>query len=242
MLHFLKCFVLLLAHAIVSSALKGAVELDSLTFDKVLNKFEAVVVKFDIAYPYGEKEDEYGKVAESSQFTPELLVAEVGVKDYGDKENSDLADRYGVTKENFPVVKLFVQGIKEPYTFTGEFKSEELKAFIKKHSKVRLVLDKCLQQFDDLAIKFVKADEEERKSIMKEAQQLSQNLSKETEKKSADVYIKMMQKVIERGNGFIASEMERVKNIKEGKITSTKKEEMQGRLNILESFRLKDEL
>ncbi|XP_067135242.1 endoplasmic reticulum resident protein 29 [Centruroides vittatus] len=242
MSRFLRFFVLLLARALLSSALKGAVELDSLTFDKIVNKFEAVVVKFDIAYPYGEKEDEYGKVAESSQFTPELLVAEVGVKDYGDRENSDLADHYGVSKENFPVVKLFVQGTKEPYTFTGEFKSEELKAFIKKHSKVRLVLDKCLRQFDELAARFMKADEEERRTIVEEAREASLKLTEEGEKKSADVYIKMMQKVVERGDGFIASETERVKNIKEGKITSSKKEEMQGRLNILESFGPKDEL
>ncbi|XP_023241963.1 endoplasmic reticulum resident protein 29-like [Centruroides sculpturatus] len=242
MSRFLRFFVLLLARALLSSALKGAVELDSLTFDKIVNKFEAVVVKFDIAYPYGEKEDEYGKVAESSQFTPELLVAEVGVKDYGDRENSDLADHYGVSKENFPVVKLFVQGTKEPYTFTGEFKSEELKAFIKKHSKVRLVLDKCLRQFDELAARFMKADEEERRTIVEEAREASLKLTEEGEKKSADVYIKMMQKVVERGDGFIASETERVKNIKEGKITSSKKEEMQGRLNILESFGSKDEL
>jgi len=78
--------------------------------------------------------------------------------------------------------------------------------------------------------------------ILSEAKELAEQFSVDSEKKSADVYIKMMQKVIERGPGFIASEKERVKNIKEGKITSAKKEEMQGRLNILHSFNVKDEL
>jgi endoplasmic reticulum protein 29 len=45
-----------------------------------------------------------------------------------------------------------------------------------------------------------------------------------------------MQKVIERGNQFIDSEIERVKNIISGKLADNKKTEMKGRLNILQSF------
>lgn len=109
--------------------------------------------------------------------------------------------------------------------------------------EVRLVMDKCLPQFDELAEKFMAAEtKEQMENILSEAKELSNSMSEESEKKSADVYIKMMQKVIERGTGFIASERERVKNIKEGKITTAKKEEMQGRLNILHSFKLRDEL
>ncbi|XP_054722687.1 endoplasmic reticulum resident protein 29-like, partial [Uloborus diversus] len=214
------------------------------SFDfQMISKFKASLVKFDITYPYGEKEDEYGKVAESARFSPDLLIAEVGVQDYGEKENSDLADKYNVHKDDFPVLKLFIEEKSEPFTFTGNFKADEIKNFIKKHSSVRLVLDKCLPQFDELAEKFMASDDKtEWKNILEQSKRLAEDLSDETEKKSADVYVKMMQKIIERGIGFIASERERVKNIKEGKITSTKKNEMQGRLNILHSFRLKEEL
>lgn len=240
---FFTLTLLLSAGVSFSSGLKGAISLDSFTFDKMLSKFKASLVKFDVTYPYGEKEDEYGKVAESARFSPDLLVAEVGVQDYGDKENSDLAERFDVKKDDFPVVKLFLEGQKEPLTFSGDFKADELKNFIKQHSSVRLVLDKCLQQFDELAEKFIEQrGKVEQINIMEQAEELSQSLRGEAEKKSAGVYIKMMQKVIERGPNFILSEMERVKNIKDGKITTAKKEEMQGRLNILQSFRTKDEL
>ena len=40
--------------------------------------------------------------------------------DYGEKENQELADRYGLKKEDFPHYKLFVKGRDEPYTFTGD--------------------------------------------------------------------------------------------------------------------------
>lgn len=104
-------------------------------------------------------------------------------------------------------------------------------------------MDQCLPQFDELAEEFMVADNKENmESILSKAKELASAITEGVEKRSADVYVKMMQKVIERGMGFIASEKERVKNIKEGKITSTKKEEMQGRLNILHSFKHKDEL
>ena len=36
--------------------------LDNLTFDKLLSKFDASLIKFDVAYPYGDKHEEFAKV------------------------------------------------------------------------------------------------------------------------------------------------------------------------------------
>lgn len=58
------------------------------------------------------------------------------ILDYGDKENSDIAERYGVSKDNFPVLKLFVEGKPEPFTFSGDFKADEIRNFIKQHSSM----------------------------------------------------------------------------------------------------------
>ncbi|GFY38665.1 endoplasmic reticulum resident protein 29 [Trichonephila inaurata madagascariensis] len=227
----------------LGTGLKGAVTLDSWTFDKMISKFKATLVKFDITYPYGEKEDEYGKVAEAARFSPDLLISEVGIQDYGEQENSDIAERFGVSKDDFPVIKLFVEGESEPIAYSGDIKADDIKNFIKKHSNVRLVLNKCLPKLDELAEKFMAASKyDERQAILSEANQIASGITSTEEIKYTDVYIKMMQKVLERGDGFIASEKERVKNIKDGKITAAKKEEMQGRLNILQSFIKKDEL
>lgn len=52
------------------------------------------IVKFDVSYPYGDKHEEYVKMGSVYQSVDELLVAEVPVKDYGDKDNEDLAVRF----------------------------------------------------------------------------------------------------------------------------------------------------
>lgn len=231
-----------LVSTVVSSTTKGSVPLLTSTFDKIVPKFKVSLVKFDVTYPYGDKHDEFVKVAEESQNTHDFLVAEVGVQDYGDKENADLAERFGVKKDDFPVLKLFLAGKEEPITYSGEFKADDIKAFVKKNSGIKLQLKHCLPEFDALASKFMKEENKEaQETILAETKKLQEELTKEVDKKSADVYVKMMQKVLERGKAFVESETERVKNIRNGKITNAKKEELQGRLNIIGSF-VKDEL
>ena len=40
----------------------GCTPLDTLTFDKMISKSPASIVKFDVAYPYGDKHEEFAKV------------------------------------------------------------------------------------------------------------------------------------------------------------------------------------
>jgi endoplasmic reticulum protein 29 len=229
---------------------KGALALDSITFDKILPKFRATLVKFDTSYPYGEKQDEFVKVANDLKSTPDILLAEVGVRDYGEKENQDLADRYGVKKDDFPALKLFLNGkVDNPITYTDkDFKADNIKNFLKQKSGIKILLEGCLEQFDAIAEKFgsESASKEQLNKLLTDAKTKANGLTKENEKKSANIYVKIMEKVIERGVIFFESEKERVKNILSGKVSDAKKKELQGRLNIIESFILpkaeKDEL
>lgn len=67
-----------------AASCKGCVELDSLTFDKMLDKFAYSFIKFDISYPYGPKHDEFEQFAKDAATQQDLLVGVVGVKDYGE--------------------------------------------------------------------------------------------------------------------------------------------------------------
>ena len=49
-----------------------------------------------------------------------IMVGVVGVQEYGDKLNEDLAKRFAVQKESFPVYKLFLAGSSVPIAYTGE--------------------------------------------------------------------------------------------------------------------------
>lgn len=201
---------------------------------QVVPRFKASLVKFDTQYPYGDKHDQFVTFAKDVAATPDLLIAEVGVQDFADRENSDLAQRYSVNKDDFPVLKLFLGSDKDPVTFDGEWKADDLKDFLRTHSGLRVVLSNCLPPFDELVDQFMATGSEQtRQEILNKAQTMEVG---ELEKKSADVYVKLMQKVIERGPKFIASESERVKNLLDGKLSDTKKSELLVRKNILRSF------
>ncbi len=52
------------------------------------------MIKFDTAYPYGDKHEEFAKVAVDGAEKAGLFVGEVGIKDYGEKDNEELGKRY----------------------------------------------------------------------------------------------------------------------------------------------------
>ncbi|KAK3867907.1 hypothetical protein Pcinc_026668 [Petrolisthes cinctipes] len=217
---------------------KGCTPLDSWTFDKVIPRFAAAMVKFDVAYPYGKKHEEYVKLSAAGRGSPELLVAEVGVKDYGDMENVDLAERFGVDKEQFPHVLLFVKGKEQPIIFQGEFKAEELKKFIRKNSVVYIGLEGCLETFDRLVDRFMATKSSpDRRVLLREAEDEWDKLRSPSDHKIAETYVKLMRKVLEKGDDFVKTEKTRVEGLMAGKkITKEKKDEMLGKLNVLKSF------
>ncbi|XP_013193360.1 protein windbeutel-like [Amyelois transitella] len=233
-----------------STSSSGSVELDELSFEKITSKFDASLVKFDVAFPYGDKHDAFVALAKDAKDVDELLIAEVGVKDYGEKENEKLALKYGASKDNFPVVKLFLKDKDEPLTFddSNGFTSDEIRKFIRKNTGLYLSLPGCVKSLDKLAVKFIKAsDNENRKKILKELEEDVKKLS-DKEAASGKVYKTIMSKILEKGDDFIKSESERVKKILSGKVSEEKKKELGIRTNILQAFQLahisaaKDEL
>ncbi|GAB6030196.1 hypothetical protein CHUAL_005872 [Chamberlinius hualienensis] len=167
--------------------------------------------------------------------------------DYGEKENSDLAAKFGIKKEDFPALRLFTkEKPHEAIAFKSDnFKVDEIKKFLKSAAGIHIGLSSCLVEFDKLAAEFMRSDEERRDELLSEAEKLSQTL-KDGKRKSADTYIIFMNKIVERGDGFVTAELERMQTIQKGKVTTEKKNEFQAKINILLSFTInnkdKDEL
>ncbi|XP_034952692.1 protein windbeutel [Chelonus insularis] len=224
---------------------KGCVALDTLSFDKVINKFKASLVKFDVAFPYGDKHDEYGKVALSTKDTEDLLVAVVGVKDFGNKDNSDLAQRFKVEKADFPAVLLFTQGQTEPYKLlTGasdDFTADNIKRLVRAKTGIYIGLPGCVEQLDKLVDEFKTSEGKDRQEILNKAKALAETLS-DQHQTAAKIYIKLMEKVIDKGDNFVQTEQNRIDGILKGKLSDEKKRTIEERKNILQSFAFKDEL
>lgn len=123
-------------------------------------------MKFDIAYPYGDKHEQFTKFAEEIIPNKDFILAEVGVKDYGDKENEALAKKYGIEgKDSLPAVKLFLGSTTEnirDFTDT-EFTVSSLRNFVRDNADMYIGLPGCIEEFDTLAVEFVRSSDKEKK-------------------------------------------------------------------------------
>ena len=221
----------------------GCTPLDLLSFDKLINKFDVSLIKFDVAYPYGDKHDEFAKVAKDASEVADLFVGEVGVKDYAEKDNQELADRFEVGKDDYPAVFLFVknkEGKPEHFKFAGDFSAENLKSFLRQKSGIYLPLPGCIEEFDLLVDKLLKANKDDQKKVLSEAESLWDKMHGPKMHKRSEIYVKIMRKIVDTDTTFVQKEEERLKKITAGKITPEKKEEMEERLNILKSFKLQE--
>lgn len=80
--------------------------------------------------------------------------------------------------------------------------------------------------------------------VIAKAEEAFKELTSDSEKTSAEIYIKTMKKVLEKGKEFVETEIARVERLKAGKVSDKKKEQLADRLSILTSFKIrqKDEL
>merc|ERR1712232_909268 len=93
----------------------------------------SVLVKFDKSYAYGEKEDEFKILCKLAYTVPNFLIGEVPVQEYGDKDNSDLAERFKLTKDDFPTFFLFNEVHKGGSKYAGSIKAADIAVWLRRN-------------------------------------------------------------------------------------------------------------
>ena len=217
----------------------GCTPLDELTFDKIISKFPASLIKFDVAYPYGEDHEEFAKIAKEAADNEDLFVGEVGIKDYSDRDNEGLGKRFNIKKDEYPVAYVFVNndGVMDSHRFSGKFTAENLKKFIRRHSGIYLTLPGCIEDFDKIVDKLLTAnDKSEEQAVLKEAENQWDKTHGPKMSQRADIYVKIIRKIVDTSIKFVDKEIERVKKLLNGKVSADKKETLTEKLNILKSF------
>ena len=103
-----------------------------------------------------------------------------------------------------------------------------------------LGLPATIQDYDALVKDFLAtSDEAARKSIIEKAQEKADSYEEEVTKTRATVYVKTFQKMLEKGDDFVKSELKRVDTLLEGKVSDKKKAQLRDRSNILTSFEMR---
>lgn len=199
----------------------------------------------------------------------DVIAVNLEVKEYSEQDSLVLAKRYSVPKEDFPALRLFINppNIKVAQ-FSSQIKpivySEErnlttnkvhldpvaMRLFLWRETGIHVTLPNCTADLDKLAATFLthlplvdEASTEHREAVEKIISQV-ESMSKKSsieKRKSAAVYLKYMQKGLERGPLFYVSEEKRILNllvdVKES-ITATKRKVLQAHFNVLQSFRV----
>ncbi|XP_061398759.1 protein windbeutel-like [Musca vetustissima] len=240
------CLLLCLVYLFVgdfceANTCPGCVDLDDIIFNKTIERFPYALIKFDIAFPYGEKHEAFAAFSRAAHsVTDDLLIGTVGIKDYGDNENKELGERYNIDDKKFPGIMLFRHGVNDFLHFPDhlDVTVDNLKTFISTNTELFIGKEGCLKEYNELAKNFVKQSEEEQKKRIEKAEELKGTLKKEWEQASAGIYKLFMEKLMAQGDDYFEQEIKRLQRLKAGKVSAAKKQELAKKLNILESFRV----
>ncbi|XP_017051767.1 protein windbeutel [Drosophila ficusphila] len=244
MMRILVTLLLAAFHSIPSTlaiSCAGCVDLDELNFQKTVERFPYAVVKFDIAFPYGDKHEAFAAFSKAAhKTTKDLLIATVGIKDYGDLENKALGDRYKVDDKNFPAIFLFKGNVDEYIQLPShmDVTLDNLKAFVSGNTPLYIGRDGCIKEFNDALKNYANIPDDEQLKLIEKLQSKQEKLTNAEEQQSAKAYLIYMHKIHELGYDFLEEETKRLLRLKAGKVSDAKKLELLRKLNILEAFRV----
>lgn len=224
---------------------KGVIYLDDLTFDKIVNGKEDVLVRFDKEYPWGDAHDAFkGLAAELGEADAPLLVAGVPISNRDEYlVNPKLSKRFSLSKlkdDDFPKFRLFLKGknVNKPIEYKGGVKKDDLAGWLVAHTSIWIGKKGQLEPLDAAAKKFMAAKPAARDAALKEAKKEASKLKlSAAQKEYAEYYVKTMQRVIEKGDAYVDKEYARLAKMAADKgVVAAKREAFEWKANIISSF------
>jgi len=176
----------------------------------------------------------YNKVGEAFANERSCVVAKVNAD-----EETDLATRFEVG--GYPTLKFFSKDDKKGEKYTRGRSEQDLINFLNEKCGTHRVsgggIDAnsgLVPEYNALAEKFVK-DSEERSTTLESLEKAVASAGDGGA--SGAYYVKVMKKMLEKGDGYVSSEIARLeKMIASGKMTGEKRDNMYRRKNILRVF------
>lgn len=243
---------------VAEATANGALKLDNYTLDKFVTlPGYSVLAKIDKSYAYGDKEDSFKELCKVAAPVKNFFIAEVPVQEYGDMDNQDVATRLGVKSEEFPAYFLFKGSAENPVKFVGfpdptskkpatwdddedgtweppmieDPSTENLITWLKVNG-IRVPSVGTIPELNEVATAFMTGGFSA--SEIEKAKKLAAGEFKDDPK--APVYVKVMEKVKEKGADYLDKEIARVTKIMSGKITEEKEAELKTKKSILNIF------
>jgi endoplasmic reticulum protein 29 len=213
---------------------RGILKLDNATFDRIVDGSRNVIVRFDKEYSYGDEHDAWKGFAKTvADSSADVLVCDVGVSEYGDKDNSDIAERFSIDSADFPQYRFWSKSSTDPIKYTGEKKQDDFLRFLQEKAGVWIGLPGQVKELDALAKEFIKASD--KAAVVKKAEAAAKSVdSKDAD--AAKYYVKVMTKT-SADSGFVTKETARLKKMQDdGSVKADKKAQFGRRLNMLSSF------
>eukprot|EP00747_Dinoflagellata_sp_TGD_P191275 gnl/TRDRNA2_/TRDRNA2_54434_c0_seq1.p1 gnl/TRDRNA2_/TRDRNA2_54434_c0~~gnl/TRDRNA2_/TRDRNA2_54434_c0_seq1.p1 ORF type:complete len:310 (-),score=49.06 gnl/TRDRNA2_/TRDRNA2_54434_c0_seq1:70-999(-) len=230
----------------------GVIELTSFIFDNFVgiprnNPGYRVLARIDNALPDNPSTTSWRLLAQQAQTVPKFFMVEVPVAQYGDKRNDDVRERLDLKFDDFPAIYLYSEEHPEGLRYGGvnhtlrylnvaTWGMPEMCLWLRSNG-VAINLKGTIQALDDLARAFVKDFQVSHlgdQHFQSASQIVSESFAKHEE---APVYVRYMQKISERGIGFIDAEYLRLKKLsRKMKVPANKKAEMKRKMEILKVF------
>ncbi|GIL63482.1 hypothetical protein Vafri_17537 [Volvox africanus] len=244
----LLCAALLGALAIVQASddptlsLTGVVDLTPDTFDKFVNGAKHAIVEFYAPWCGHCKRmvPELKKLGELVTADPKLKNQVVVGKVNADNHRS-LGEKFEV--RGFPTIKYFARGKPVNKDTAEDYQQARTATAFVDFLKQKLAADKGfarVEALDPIAKKFVEA--EDKAAVIAEAEAAAATVDAEDAKANAAVYVKVMQKTLEKGVEYLSKEKARLeKMLAGGNVAAAKVDEMSRKASILGAFLDEDE-